>query len=245
MPLGLESKRILLTGGTRGIGRATALELARAGARLVVCYRQDEQAAKELAAELAGVGDGHHVVQADVAEEAGVERLIELCRTELGGLDVLINNVGVDAMGEFSSVDPAEWKRVLDANLTSMFLVTRAALALLGEGASIVNISSALAYRGGPFRSHYSASKAGVLGLTRSLCKELGPRGIRVNVVAPGVVEKEPGAGLPPEIHRRFVGMTALGRLARPEEVAGAVLFLASDLSSAVTGVTLPVDGGV
>lgn len=158
---------------------------------------------------------------------------------------MLVNNLGVDASAELTELGHSEWGRVLDANLTSMYLVTRAALGLLADGASIVNVGSSLAQRGAPGRAHYAASKAGVLGLSSSLSKELGPRGIRVNTVLPGFVDKRDGGGPPPQIRERLAGMTALRRLARPEDVAGVVLFLAGDLSRAVTGAVIPADCGV
>ncbi|GLW63944.1 short-chain dehydrogenase [Actinomadura rubrobrunea] len=249
MDLGLRGRRTLVTGGTRGVGRAVALAAARAGGRVVACYHRDETAAKSLQAELDGIGGGHLVVRADVTTEAGAEHLAARCRDALGGLDALVNNLGVDASAGLAELEHPEWRRVLDANLTSMYLVTRAALALLGDGGSIVNIGSSLAGRGAPDRAHYAASKAGVLGLTSSLSKELGPRGIRVNTVLPGFVDKpdeeKDGGGPPPQVRRRLAGMTALGRLARPDDVAGVVLFLAGDLSRAVTGASIPVDCGV
>jgi 3-oxoacyl-[acyl-carrier protein] reductase len=134
---------------------------------------------------------------------------------------------------------------VLDHNVTSAYLVTQAALELLVDGASIVNIGSSVAMRGRVRGVHYTTSKAALVGLTRALCKELGPRGIRINTVAPGLTETEPGAGLPPEAVERIVGMTALGRICQPDDVAGAVLFLAGDTSRYISGVTLNVDGGV
>jgi 3-oxoacyl-[acyl-carrier protein] reductase len=138
-----------------------------------------------------------------------------------------------------------EWHRVLDTNLTGMFLVVRSVLPRLREHASIVNVTSAVAWVGMPDRAHYTAAKAGVHGLTRSLCKELGPRNIRVNSVAPGIVETDQVAGLSPEQRTRYAGLAALGRLGRPDDIANTVLFLAGDLSGFVNGALLYVDGGI
>jgi 3-oxoacyl-[acyl-carrier protein] reductase len=138
-----------------------------------------------------------------------------------------------------------EWHRMINTNLTSIYLVVRAALPLLSEGSSIVTIGSGLATVGMPARAHYTASKSGVIGLTRSLCKELGPRKIRVNNIAPGIVETDAVAKLSAEQRAQYAGLSALDRLARPEDVANAVLFLVSDLGGYVSGVTLPIDGGM
>ncbi|GAB2721556.1 SDR family NAD(P)-dependent oxidoreductase [Kitasatospora kifunensis] len=245
MDHGLAGKRVLVTGGTRGIGRATALALARAGAQLAVCSRNAGEDAQSLARELKALGEGHHLVQADVTTSEGAASLGAQVKETLGGLDAVVNNVGVDGQVWFADLAEAEWHRVVDHNVTSAYLVTQAMLPLLVDGASVVNVGSSVALRGRVRGVHYTASKAALIGLTRALCKELGPRGIRVNTVAPGLTETEPGAGLPPEAVERIVGMTALGRICQPQDVAGAILFLVGDTSSYISGVTLNVDGGV
>lgn len=236
-------KRVLVTGGTRGIGRATVLAFARGGAHVVTCHHAPGEAADSLAAELGALGGKHEVVTADVTTGAGAARLADACRGVLGGLDVVVNNVGIDGSAPLERLEEDEWRRLLDHNVTSAYLVTRAVVDLLGEGGSIVNIGSAAALRGRPASAHYSASKAALTGFTRGLCKELGPRGIRVNTVAPGFVDD--GSEVPPPLRERLVAMTPLGRLARPEDVAGAVLFLAGDTAGFVSGTTLTVDGGM
>jgi 3-oxoacyl-[acyl-carrier protein] reductase len=241
----LTGRRVLVTGGSRGIGRVTTLAFARDGADVVTCSRHDDEDAANLARVLKDAGDTHRVVRADVTRPEDVERLMESCRLALGGLDVVVNNAGAHGQAPIDRLDRDEWRRVLDTNLTSAYLVTQAALPLLGPGASVVNIGASVALRGRPATAHYAAAKAGLIGLTRSLCKELGPRGIRVNTVAPGVVETEPGAGLPPEVHAQLTAMTPLGRLGTPEDVADVVLFLAGDGARHVSGVTLNVDGGM
>jgi len=241
----LAGRRVLVTGGSRGIGRATTLAFARAGATVVTCSRHDDENAAGLARELKEIGDAHHVVRADVTRREDVARLLTTCRMALGGLDVVVNNAGVHAQAPIEELARNEWHRVVDSDLTAAYLVSQAALPLLAPGASVVNVGASVALRGRPGSAHYAAAKAGLIGLTRSLCKELGPRGIRVNLVAPGVVETEPGAGLPPELHAQLIAITPLGRLAAPEDVADAVLFLAGDASRHVSGVTLNVDGGL
>lgn len=239
----LSGKRVLVTGGTKGIGRATALAFAGAGAHVVTCYHADEEAADGLRKEFAC--NGHRVVRADVTDAAGVAALMDVCREAMDGLDVVVNNTGVDGQVAFDALTGDEWQRVLDANLTGTFLVTQQAIGLLPDGASIVNIGASVALRGRVNGAHYTATKAALIGLTRSLAKEFGGRGIRVNVVAPGLIETVPGAGLPPPVVDRIRGLTALGRLGTTADVTAAVLFLAGDDSRYITGTTLTVDGGM
>ncbi|GLZ32176.1 short-chain dehydrogenase [Lentzea sp. NBRC 105346] len=243
MDSGLSGKRVLVTGGTRGIGRATVLAFARAGAKLVVGHNSASEAADTLARELKEL-DAGCLVQADVTNGAGARELAEACREHLGGLDVLVNNVGVDGHVPFGKLGEQEWHRVMDHNITAPYLVTNAVLELLVDGASIVNIGSSVALRGRQGGVHYTSSKAALLGFSRALAKELGRRAIRVNVVSPGVTETEPGS-VPPPVRELVTNLTALGRLGKPEDVAGAVLFLAGDTSRYVSGATLNVDGGI
>ncbi|WP_327085920.1 SDR family oxidoreductase [Nonomuraea sp. NBC_01738] len=245
MDQGLAGKRVLVTGGTKGIGRCIALSFARAGSRVVTCHRSDSEAAEDLARALKEHGDGHLVVRADVTTRDGAEQFAEAARRALGTVDVLVNNLGVDGGVAFPDLDADEWQRVIDHNVTAAYLVTHAAVGVLGDGASVVNIGSSVALRGRSNGVHYTASKAALIGFTRGLCKDLGPRGIRVNLVSPGLTETEPGAALPPHVVERIVGMTALGRICRPEDVADAVLFLAGDGSRYISGATLNVDGGI
>ncbi len=249
MDQGLRGKRVLVTGAARGIGRAITLAFAEAGASVAGCYHQSASAAERLSEELAALaketGAQHHLVRCDVTQPADARRFVESASTSLGGVDVLVNNVGADGAAKFEDLAEDEWHRVVDRNLTSAYLVTKAALGAMSDGASIVNIGGAAAMRGRPMAVHYCASKAALVGFTRSLCKELGPRGIRVNTVAPGPTPGEAGPDLPPPVLGRIVAMTALGRLGTPEDVAGAVLFLAGDTSRYITGITLNVDGGI
>ena len=241
----LTGKRALVTGGTKGIGRATALALARAGATVVAGYHADPEAAAATERALKEIGGDHLVVSADVTDPADARRLAERAGTALGGLDILVNNVGVDGVMAFDELTEDEWGRVLRHNVDSVFLVTRAALALLTDSASIITIGSSVALRGRARGVHYTTSKAALVGFTRALSKDLGERGIRVNLVQPGLTETEPGAGLPAHMVERIVAMTALKRLGQPEDVAGAVVFLAGDTSRFISGATLNVDGGV
>ncbi|GLW63953.1 hypothetical protein Arub01_21970 [Actinomadura rubrobrunea] len=236
-------RRVLVTGGTRGIGRAITLAFARAGATVLTCHRQDGPAVDSLVKELAETPGDHRVVKADLGKPADVDRLIGECRSHLGTLDVVVNNAGAISHVPFERLEVDEWRRVLDVNLTAAYLVVQKALPLLAAGASIINVGSKVAGVGLPLRAHYTASKAGLVGLTRSLCKELGPKGYRVNLVAPGPVETEEEVS--PETRERYQRLTALGRLGQPADIAGAVLFLASDLGAWISGETLNVDGGI
>nr|AHX24712.1 3-oxoacyl-ACP reductase [uncultured bacterium] len=241
----LKGKRVMVTGGTRGIGRASVLAFARAGARVLTCHHTDGENAARFEKELAALGDGHVVVRADITRPDEVAKLSGVAAEEFGGLDVLVNNVGVDGQVAFGDLTDDEWERVIDHNVTGTYRVTRAVVNLLAAGASVINLGSSVALRGRASGVHYTTSKAALIGFTRALCKELGPRGIRVNAVAPGLTETEPGAGLPPAVVDRIVSMTALGRICQPEDVANAVLFLACDSSSYISGTTINVDGGV
>jgi 3-oxoacyl-[acyl-carrier protein] reductase len=241
MELELKGKTALVTGGSRGIGRAVALALAQQGVNVVACYRKAGEAVESLAREAGNI----HLVQADVSQEADVTRLLEECRKRLGRLDIVVNNAGAISHVPLSDLTLMEWQRMLNTNLTSIYLVVREALPLLSEGSSVINIGSGLAMRGMAACVHYTASKAGVVGLTRSLCKELGPRGIRVNTLEPGIIETDMVSRLTPEARKRYAGLSASGRLGVPDDIAGGVLFLASNLSRFVSGTTLEVNGGI
>jgi 3-oxoacyl-[acyl-carrier protein] reductase len=237
----LDGKTAVVTGGTRGIGRATVLALAQAGARVATCYHRDTVAARDL--EETGLTE--LIVRADLTDPASVATLAGECRAALGKLDVLVNNVGIDASELLADISDERWARVLEANLATLHRTTRAFLPVLRRGAAIVNIGAGVAMRGLPGRTHYGAAKAGIVGFSRSLAREVGCRGIRVNTVAPGVIETEPDAGLPQPIARQIAATTSLGRLGGPDEVASVVVFLAGDLSRYMTGTTIAVDGGM
>jgi 3-oxoacyl-[acyl-carrier protein] reductase len=181
----------------------------------------------------------------DVTDEGSVKSLVDDTVERYGKIDVLVNNAGAVSHKMLADLDYDEWRRVLDTNLTSMYLVTRAAAAVMPEGGSIINVGSGVAMVGMPARTHYGSSKAGVIGFTRALTKELGPRGIRTNTITPGIIETDQVAGLTPEQRTRYESMASLGRLGQPEDIAAVALFLASDMSSFVSGATIAVDGGI
>ncbi|RAJ61640.1 NAD(P)-dependent dehydrogenase (short-subunit alcohol dehydrogenase family) [Streptomyces sp. Amel2xB2] len=241
--LGLQGKKVLVTGGTRGIGREISLALASCGADLIVCHRQAGEHVERLNRDLKSTDGTHHVIQADLSEAEEVERLAQECTERFGSLDAVVHNAGAISHVPFAELPLEEWRRIVDTNLTAPFLITQKVLPLLSEGSSVIFVGSKVATVGVPKRAHYTASKAGLIGLTRTLVKEFGPEGIRFNIVAPGPTATE--AEVPEEVIARYSRMIPLGRLGRADEVARAVLFLASDQSSFVNGQTLDVDGGI
>jgi 3-oxoacyl-[acyl-carrier protein] reductase len=245
MDLELKGKRAVVTGGSRGIGRAIVLALAEQGVSVAAVYQRESEAVTSLSEELTRIDGDSYLVQADVSSETDVARLAEDVRGRFGGVDVLVNNAGVVSHKMIEELDLDEWRRIIDTNLTSLYLVTKAVVDAIPEGGSVINVGSAVAVRGMVGRTHYASSKAGAIGFTRALCKELGPRGIRVNLVAPGIIETDQASGLTPEGRARYSALAALARLGTADEVAGVALFLASDLSAFVSGMTINVDGGI
>jgi 3-oxoacyl-[acyl-carrier protein] reductase len=234
----LDGRLALVTGASRGIGRAIAGELARAGASVVVGYRSGQDEAEVLAAEIGG-----RAVQADVSSPDDARRLVE----EAGDVDVLVNNAGLTRDGLLARMSDDDWRTVIETNLSSVFYTCRAVTRPMMKKRSgvIVNVSSIVGVHGNWGQTNYAASKAGIIGFTKSLARELGSRGIRANVVAPGYVKTQLTEVLPDEATAAMVGQTPLGRVAEPEEIAGAVRFLASDEASFITGDVLLVDGGL
>jgi 3-oxoacyl-[acyl-carrier protein] reductase len=234
----LDGKLALVTGASRGIGRAIAEELARAGASVVVGYRSGKDEAEELAKTIGG-----RAVQADVSSPDDARRLVE----EAGDIDVLVNNAGLTRDGLLARMSDEDWRTVIDTNLSSVFYTCRAVTRpmMKKRKGSIVNISSIVGVHGNWGQTNYAASKAGIIGFTKSLARELGSRNIRANVVAPGYVKTALTEVLPDEATAAMVQQTPLGRVADPEEIAGAVRFLASDQASFITGDVLLVDGGL
>jgi 3-oxoacyl-[acyl-carrier protein] reductase len=234
----LAGKVALVTGGSRGIGRAIALELGRAGASVVLGYRSGQQEAEQVAAEIGG-----RAVQADVSDPGSARSLVE----EAGDIDILVNNAGITRDGLLARMPDEDWRDVIETNLSSMFYTCRAAARpmMKRRGGAIVNVSSIVGVHGNPGQTNYAAAKAGIIGFTKSLARELGSRGVRANVVAPGYVSTRLTDALPQEVREAMLGATPLGRLGDPEDVAGAVRFLCSDEASFITGEVLLVDGGL
>jgi 3-oxoacyl-[acyl-carrier protein] reductase len=234
----LEGKTALVTGASRGIGRAIAEELARAGATVVVGYRSGKDEAEELASAI-----GARAVQADVSNADEAKRLVE----EAGDVDILVNNAGLTRDGLLARMSDDDWRTVIETNLSSVFYTCRAVTRpmMKKRAGSIVNVSSIVGVHGNWGQTNYAASKAGIIGFTKSLARELGSRNIRANVVAPGYVTTQLTDVLPEEVMAAMIQNTPLGRAGEPTDVAGAVRFLCSDEASFITGEVLLVDGGM
>ena len=234
----LEGKSALVTGASRGIGRAIAAELARAGASVVIGYRSGREEAEALAVELGG-----RAVQADVSNADDARRLVE----EAGDLDILVNNAGLTRDGLLARMPDDDWRTVIETNLSSVFYTCRAVCRpmMKKRAGAIVNVSSIVGVHGNWGQTNYAASKAGIIGFTKSLARELGSRNVRANVVAPGYVKTQLTEVLPEEATAAMLQNTPLGRLGEPADVAGAVRFLCSDEASFITGEVMLVDGGL
>jgi 3-oxoacyl-[acyl-carrier protein] reductase len=234
----LEGKTALVTGASKGIGRAIATELAAAGATVVLGYRSGQGEAEALAAQIGG-----RAVQADVSNADEAARLVE----EAGDLDILVNNAGLTRDGLLARMPDDDWRTVIETNLSSVFYTCRAVTRpmMKRRAGAIVNVSSIVGVHGNWGQTNYAASKAGIIGFTKSLARELGSRGVRANVVAPGYVKTQLTDVLPEEATQAMLQNTPLARLGEPEDIAGAVRFLSSDEASFITGEVLLVDGGL
>ena len=234
----LEGKTALVTGASRGIGRAIAVELAAAGASVVVGYRTGQEEAEEVARETGG-----SAVQADVADPESAKALVEAA----GDIDILVNNAGLTRDGLLARMSDDDWRTVIETNLSSVFYTCRAVARpmMKKRAGAIVNVSSIVGVHGNWGQTNYAASKAGIIGFTKSLARELGSRNVRANVVAPGYVQTQLTEVLPEEATKAMLEQTPLGRLGDPADVAGAVRFLCSAEASFVTGEVLLVDGGL
>lgn len=244
----LIGKTAFVTGGTAGIGKAIALLFAEQGAHVVI-FGTHEQRAAEVVREMEEKGSGQKFSYrlVDVANTQQVDQAIEELLKEFGKVDILVNNAGITRDGLLMRMQEDDWDRVLDVNLKSVFNFCRALVRSMmkNRSGSIINVSSVIGLTGNGGQVNYSASKAGVIGLTKSLAKELASRGIRANCIAPGYIETPMTDVLSPEVKQAVLAKIPLGRIGAPKEIAEAALFLASDLSSYITGQTLTVDGGM
>ena len=239
-------KIALVTGSSRGIGRAVARELARQGWRVCVNYRVRQDCAESLAAELAAEGHAIMTYQADVSQRQQVQAMVRAIQEKWGPVSLLVNNAGVAGQALFQDVTDEMWHRYFSTNVDGAYHAIQAVLPAMlhAHEGCILNISSIWGQRGASCEVTYAATKAALIGLTRSLAAELAPTGIRVNCVAPGVIQTDMLSALPPEVLPQLARETPLGRLGTPEDIAAAVSFLASGKASFITGQVLTADGG-
>ena len=247
MGLSLEGKTCLVTGGSRGIGKAIALKLAELGADVAVTYARSSEAAEAVKAEIEAMGRKAKAIQADAVDFAGAEAVINEITTDWEKLDVLVNNAGITKDNLILRMSEEQWDDVITTNLKSIFNYSKAVARpmMKNRGGSIINISSVVGISGNAGQSNYSASKAGIIGFTKSYAKELASRGIRANVIAPGYILTDMTDTLDEKVLDGIKEATPLGRAGEAHEVADAVAFLASDMSSYITGETIRVDGGM
>ncbi len=241
------SRVALVTGGSRGIGRSIALALAAAGHRVAVNYARRADAAEEVVAEIANAGGRAVAVGADVSDPEAVEKMFGKVNAELGGVEILVNNAGITRDNLLLRMSLEEWEAVLDTNLRSAFLCSKTAVRqmLRSKWGRIVSIASVAGVSGNPGQANYAASKAGLIGFTKTVAKEVGARGITANVVAPGFITTDMTDALSDEVKKASLGAISLGRFGEAAEVAAAVAFLVSEEAGYITGQVIGVDGGI
>jgi 3-oxoacyl-[acyl-carrier protein] reductase len=242
-----EGKIAVITGASRGIGRAAALELGRNGASVVVNYNHNETAAQEVVKEIEKNGGQAVVFQADVSDFGQCEALVKFAIEHFGDLHILVNNAGITRDGLIMTMSEADWDDVIDTNLKSTFACSKVAVRhmMRKRYGRIINITSVSGLIGNAGQTNYSASKAGQMGFTKALAREVAPRNITVNAIAAGVFETEIWEGVPDDIRQGLAGLIPLGRKGEPDELAKVVAFLASDDAAYITGHVLTVDGGI
>lgn len=245
--MSLKGKTAVVTGGSRGIGRAICLELAQQGANVVVNYSGSEQKAKDVVAEIKALGSKAVAVQANVADVDSVQALMQATLETFGSIDILVNNAGITRDNLLMRMKENEWDEVINTNLKGVFLCTKAVTRQMMKqrAGRIINISSIVGVSGNPGQANYVAAKAGVIGLTKTTAQELASRNILVNAIAPGFIMTEMTEGLPEDIKETMLKQIPLAKLGQPEDIAKAVVFLASDSANYITGQTLHIDGGL
>ena len=243
----LDGKTALVTGASRGIGRAIAIRLASEGAAVAINYAGNVKAAEEVKAVIEAAGGRAMLVQADVADSTAVDAMIKAVIEAFGQIDILVNNAGITRDGLLMRMKDSDWDDVININLKSVYLVTKAVSKIMMKQRSgkIINMTSVVGVTGNAGQANYSASKAGVIGFTKTCAKELASRGITVNAIAPGFIHTDMTDVLPDKVKDAMVEAIPLHRMAEPDEVANVALFLASELASYVTGQVINVDGGM
>lgn len=245
--MNLKDKNSLVTGGSRGIGKSIALKLAELGANVAITYSRSADAAEEVVIEMKTFGVKAIALQADAADFTRAEEVVTEIVNQWGSLDILVNNAGITKDNLLLRMDEQAWDDVLNTNLKSVFNYSKAVTKpmMRARSGSIINISSVVGITGNAGQSNYAASKAGIVGFTKSFAKELASRNIRANVIAPGYISTEMTGSLDEKVLEAIKSETPLGRAGEPEEVANSVAFLASDWSSYITGEVIKVDGGM
>ncbi|MCP9237493.1 3-oxoacyl-[acyl-carrier-protein] reductase [Lewinella sp. JB7] len=239
----LDGKVALITGGSRGIGAALVRSIAAAGAKVAFTYRSSAGPADALVEEL---GENVRAYQSDAANYAEAEQLVKTVVADFGGLHILINNAGVTRDTLMLRMNEEQWDTVMDNNLKSVFNLTKHAMrTMMRGGGSIINMSSIVGIQGNAGQANYAASKAGIIGFSKSIAKEMGSRNVRCNVIAPGFIETDMTDELPEKVREGYLANIPLKRFGKPEEIANACIFLGSDLGSYVSGQVLSVDGGL
>ena len=243
----LTGKTAVVTGGSRGIGRAICIELAKQGANVVVNYSGSEDKAKQVVSEIEELGVKAIAIQANVADSAAVDAMMKQTIEVFGTLDILVNNAGITRDNLLMRMKEQEWDDVVDTNLKGVFLCTKAVTRQMMKqrAGRIINISSIVGVAGNPGQANYVAAKAGVIGLTKTCAQELASRNILVNAIAPGFITTEMTDSLPEELKEAMLKQIPLAKLGQPEDVAKAVVFFASDNANYITGQTLHIDGGL
>jgi 3-oxoacyl-[acyl-carrier protein] reductase len=243
----LEGKTCLVTGGSRGIGRAVAVALAKAGADVAITYARSAAAAEEVKAGIEALGRKAMAFQADAVDAKQADEVVQQIVKEWGRLDVVVNNAGITKDTLIMRMTEEQWDDVINTNLKSVFNYSKAAIRpmMRQRSGSIINVSSVVGISGNAGQTNYAASKAGIIGFTKSLAREIASRNIRVNALAPGYIRTEMTGQLSEDVLKAIEGSIPLGRSGEPDEVADAIVFLASDASRYITGETLRVDGGM
>jgi 3-oxoacyl-[acyl-carrier protein] reductase len=238
-------KAVLVTGASRGIGRATALKLGNEGYAVGVNYKDNAEKAREVVNKIIDSGGEAITLKANVGNEEQVNDMVKTFAEKFGEIYGLVNNAGIYQRKKFYELTLRDWNETITTNLTGTFLCTKAALSLIPEGGRIVNLASVLAHIGSSQGAHYAATKAGIIGFSKSLAMELAPRKITVNVVAPGAIDTDIIAHDTPEKRREREKITPLGRVGQPDEIADAIVFLLSNKAGYITGQTVNVNGGM
>jgi len=243
----LKGKTAVITGASRGIGRAIALKLAKHGANVVVNYRNSVEAVAQVVKEIEALGVKVLAIQADISIYSDVENMIKKCVEEFGSIDILVNNAGITKDGLLMRMKEEDFDSVIDINLKGAFNCTRhvAAIMLKQRSGRIINISSVTGITGNAGQVNYSAAKAGIIGMTKSVAREFGSRGVTCNAVAPGYIQTDMTEALPAKVKDAMMGTIPLKRLGSPEDVANVVAFLATDEAAYITGQVINVDGGM